>query len=245
LVTISVISATSGVNKGIKILSNINILAVIILLLFVLLLGPTVYLIGSFTNGLGNYINSFFDLTFNTHVYEKETLPWFYNWTILYWAWGISWWPFVGLFIARISKGRTIREFIAAVLIIPTLFNFIWMTVFGNSAIWIDINVANGALSSLVSDPDSLMFEFLEYLFCNISRFGDFSNEQYIFSKCQEYSKMANDILGSFIGCAFFNAVECGWFTGFTNDDSNHSFTICSHNGFVHHILNESFDNRL
>ncbi|WP_312090795.1 BCCT family transporter [Chryseobacterium sp.] len=164
LVTISVISATSGVNKGIKILSNINILAVIILLLFVLILGPTVYLIGSFTNGLGNYINSFFDLTFNTHVYEKETLPWFYNWTILYWAWWISWSPFVGLFIARISKGRTIREFIAAVLIIPTLFNFIWMTVFGNSAIWLDINVANGALSSLVSDPDSLMFEFLEYL---------------------------------------------------------------------------------
>lgn len=164
LVTISVFSATSGVNKGIKILSNVNILAVIILLLFVLVLGPTVYLIGSFTNGLGNYINNFFDLTFNTHVYEKETLPWFYNWTILYWAWWISWSPFVGLFIARISKGRTIREFISAVLIIPTLFNFIWMTVFGNSAIWMDINVANGALSSLVSDPDSLMFEFLEYL---------------------------------------------------------------------------------
>lgn len=164
LVSISVFSATSGVNKGIKILSNINILAVIVLLLFVLVLGPTVYLIGSFTNGLGNYINNFFDLTFNTHVYEKETLPWYYNWTILYWAWWISWSPFVGLFIARISKGRTIREFIAAVLIIPTLFNFIWMTVFGNSAIWMDINVANGALSSLVSDPDRLMFEFLEYL---------------------------------------------------------------------------------
>lgn len=164
LVTISVISATSGVNKGIKILSNVNILAVIILLLFVLILGPTVYLIGSFTNGLGNYINNFFDLTFNTHVYEQDTLPWFYNWTILYWAWWISWSPFVGLFIARISKGRTIREFVAAVLIIPTLFNFIWMTVFGNSAIWMDVNVAKGALSSLVSDPDSLMFEFLEYL---------------------------------------------------------------------------------
>lgn len=164
LVTISVFSATSGVNKGIKILSNINILAVILLLLFVLVLGPTVYLIGSFTNGLGNYINNFFDLTFNTHVYEKDTLPWFYNWTILYWAWWISWSPFVGLFIARISKGRTIREFIAAVLVIPTLFNFIWMTVFGNSAIWMDINVAQGALSALISDPDSLMFEFLEYL---------------------------------------------------------------------------------
>ncbi|KFE97618.1 BCCT family transporter [Chryseobacterium luteum] len=164
LVSFAVLSAVSGVNKGIKILSNINVVAVIILLLFVLILGPTVYLIGSFTNGLGNYINNFFDLTFNTHVYEDKTLPWFYNWTILYWAWWISWSPFVGLFIAKISKGRSIREFIAAVLIIPTLFNFIWMSVFGNSAIWIDFNFANGALSALVSDPDALMFRFLEYL---------------------------------------------------------------------------------
>ena len=79
LVSFAVLSAVSGVNKGIKILSNINVVAVIILLLFVLILGPTVYLIGSFTNGLGNYINNFFDLTFNTHVYEDKTLPWFYN----------------------------------------------------------------------------------------------------------------------------------------------------------------------
>ena len=164
LVSFAVFSATSGVNKGVKILSNINVVMVIVLLLFVLTLGPTVYLIGSFTYGLGNYINNFFDLTFNTHVYEEKTLPWFYNWTILYWAWWISWSPFVGLFIAKISKGRSIREFIAAVLIIPTLFNFIWMSVFGNSAIWIDFNVANGALSALVSDPDALMFRFLEYL---------------------------------------------------------------------------------
>lgn len=164
LVSFAVISATSGVNKGVKILSNINVVIVIVLLLFVLLLGPTVYLISSFTYGLGNYMNNFFDLTFNTHVYEEKTLPWFYNWTILYWAWWISWSPFVGLFIAKISKGRSIREFIAAVLIIPTLFNFVWMSVFGNSAIWIDFNVANGALSALVSDPDALMFRFLEYL---------------------------------------------------------------------------------
>lgn len=164
LVSVAVFSATSGVNKGVKILSNINVVIVMILLLFVLFLGPTVYLIGSFTYGLGNYINNFFDLTFNTHVYEEKTLPWFYNWTILYWAWWISWSPFVGIFIAKISKGRSIREFIAAVLIIPTLFNFIWMSVFGNSAIWIDFNIADGVLSNLVSDPDALMFRFLEYL---------------------------------------------------------------------------------
>lgn len=164
LVSLSIISAVSGVDKGVRILSNINIVSVVVLLLFVLALGPTVYLIGSFTEGIGNYINNFFSLTFNTHVYEAETQPWFYDWTILYWAWWISWSPYVGLFIAKISKGRTIREFIAAVLIIPTLFNFIWMSVFGNSAIWFDVNIADGALSQLASNPDALMFRFLEYL---------------------------------------------------------------------------------
>ena len=164
LVSISIISAVTGVDKGVKILSNINIISVVILLLFVLFLGPTVYIISSFTEGMGSYIHNFFKLTFNTHIYEEETLPWFYDWTILYWAWWISWSPYVGLFIAKISKGRTIREFISAVLIIPTLFNFIWMSVFGNSAIWFDINVANGLLSELSSNPDALMFNFLEYL---------------------------------------------------------------------------------
>lgn len=172
LVLLSILSAVSGVDKGVRILSNINIISVAMLLLFVLILGPTIYLIGSFTDGIGNYISNFFNLTFNTHVYEPEMQPWFYDWTILYWAWWISWSPYVGLFIAKISKGRTIREFIVAVLIIPTLFNFIWMSVFGNSAIWFDVNVANGALSQLASNPDALMFRFLEYLpLTNIASF--------------------------------------------------------------------------
>lgn len=164
LVALAVLSAVTGVDKGIKFLSNLNISIVILLLLFVLLLGPTVFLIGSFTEGLGNYINNFFNLTFGTHVYEEETLPWFYDWTIVYWAWWISWSPFVGLFIAKISKGRTIREFILAVLILPSVFNFIWMSVFGNSAIWFDTHVANGALSAISGNADALMFRFLEYL---------------------------------------------------------------------------------
>lgn len=173
LVSLSITSAVTGVDKGIKILSNINIVAVICLLLFVLFAGPSVYLIGAFTDGLGNYISNFFNLTFGTHVYEEAVLPWFYDWTIVYWAWWISWSPYVGLFIAKISKGRTIREFIAAVLVIPTIFNFIWMSVFGNSAIWFDQQIANGALSGLASNPDALMFEFLEYLpFTSIASFA-------------------------------------------------------------------------
>ncbi|MGE4515211.1 MAG: BCCT family transporter, partial [Chryseobacterium sp.] len=83
LVSLSIFSAVSGLDKGVKILSSINIVSVVILLLFVLVLGPTVYLIGSFTEGIGTYINSFLSLTFNTHVYEENTQPWFYDWTIL------------------------------------------------------------------------------------------------------------------------------------------------------------------
>ncbi|MDP5199107.1 BCCT family transporter [Flavobacterium sp. DG2-3] len=163
LVSISIFSAVSGVDKGVRILSNINIIAALVLLFFILFAGPTVFIIGSFTEGIGNYFSNFFNLTFSTHVYEEKTLPWFYNWTILYWAWWISWSPYVGLFIAKISRGRTIREFIAAVLVLPTVFNFIWMSVFGNSAIWMDKNRAGGALSALSSDPDVLMFRFLDY----------------------------------------------------------------------------------
>ena len=164
LVSLSVLSAVSGLDKGVKILSNINIITVVILLIFVLVLGPTVYLISSFTQGIGVYISNFFALTFSTHSYDPQNQPWFYDWTILYWAWWISWAPYVGIFIAKISKGRTIREYIVAVLLIPTLFNFIWMSVFGNSAIWFDINLANGALSNFSNTPEVLMFEFLNYL---------------------------------------------------------------------------------
>lgn len=163
IMLISILSATSGVNKGVKYLSQINIFAAVALMLFILVAGPTVFLLGSFSEGIGDYINHFFSLTFNTHAYEPENQPWFFQWTILYWAWWISWAPYVGLFIAKISRGRTIREFIGAVLIIPTVFNFLWMTIFGNSATWIDSNVAEGALSSIAGKADELLFEFLNY----------------------------------------------------------------------------------
>ena len=160
IMLISVISATSGVNKGVKYLSQLNIVGAVTLMIFILILGPTVFLLGSFSEGIGNYLTQFFTLTFNTHAYEEATQPWFFNWTILYWAWWISWSPYVGLFIARISRGRTIREFIGAVLIIPTFFNFLWMTVFGNSATWLD-RTRGGVLSSIVENTDKLLFEFL------------------------------------------------------------------------------------
>ncbi|NGM63868.1 BCCT family transporter [Sphingobacterium sp. SGR-19] len=163
VMTISILSATTGVAKGVKLLSQINIVAVVVLLIFILIFGPTVYLLGSFSENLGYYINEFFNLTFATHTYEPAHKEWFFNWTILYWAWWISWSPYVGLFIAKISKGRTIREFIGAVLIIPTLFNFLWMTVFGNSATWLDQHTAQGALAAVANNTDILLFEFFKY----------------------------------------------------------------------------------
>ena len=159
---LAVLSAVAGVNKGVRRLSELNLGTAILLLVFVLLLGPTTFLLSAFSEGIGNYIESFASLTFNTFAFEKAGRGWFTSWTVMFWAWWISWAPFVGLFIARISKGRTIREYILAVMLVPSLFIFLWMTVFGNGAIWIDRNVVHGALSALVRQPDILLFSFFE-----------------------------------------------------------------------------------
>ncbi len=162
VLSVAVISASSGVNKGVRILSELNLMLAFLLMCFIICFGPTVHLLGAFSEAVGCYLNNFFIRTFNTFTFESEGKSWLSNWTIMYWAWWISWSPFVGLFIAKISKGRTVREFILVVLFVPTLFVFLWMTVFGGGAIWMDQNVAMGALSALVDDPDSLLFYFLQ-----------------------------------------------------------------------------------
>jgi len=155
-------SAVAGLNKGVKRLSEINLGLSIVLMLVILLLGPTIFLLNAFSEGLGHYMGQFINLTFNTFAFEAEGREWFTNWTVMYWAWWISWAPFVGLFIARISKGRTIREYILAVLLVPSLFIFLWMTVFGNGAIWLDANEGAGALSAIADQADILLFRFFE-----------------------------------------------------------------------------------
>lgn len=157
---IAVGSTLSGLDKGVKRLSELNLTLAFLLMIFVLIMGPTIYILSTFSEGIGYYISNLSKLTFNTFAYEQEGVNWFSNWTILYWAWWISWAPFVGLFIARISKGRTIREYIVAVLLVPSLFNFMWMTVFGSSAVWFDKFSVSGALSKLSDNPDILLFEF-------------------------------------------------------------------------------------
>lgn len=164
VMSLAVFSAITGVGKGVKLLSEINLGLAILLMLFVLIAGPTLYLLSSFSDNLGTYLTNLIGLSFKTYIYESENTGWFTGWTILYWAWWCSWAPFVGLFIARISKGRTIREFIFGVLAVPSLFSVLWFTIFGNSAIWLDINVAQGALHQLISAPEKLLFHYLDYL---------------------------------------------------------------------------------
>ena len=165
VVSLAGFSAASGLDKGVRRLSEVNLILTFILLGFVLVFGPTVFLMQAFSENVGHYLSELVDLSLRTFAYEPAQDPaWFGNWTILYWAWWISWSPFVGMFIARISRGRTVREFIIGVLLIPTAFNLLWMTAFGNGAIWIDTHVAQGALAQTAGNVDALLFRFFEYL---------------------------------------------------------------------------------
>ena len=164
VMSLGTFSAISGVGKGVKILSELNLTLAFSLLIFVLVAGPTLYLLSAFSDNIGTYLSNLVQLSFKTYVYEQEHTGWFSGWTILYWAWWCSWAPFVGLFIARISKGRTIREFIFGVLVIPSMFGVLWFTVFGNTAIWLNDGEAAGALGQMISSPETLLFKFLDYL---------------------------------------------------------------------------------
>lgn len=164
VMSLGTFSAISGVGKGVKILSELNLTLAFCLLIFVLMAGPTLYLLSAFSDNIGTYLSNLVKLSFKTYVYEQEHTDWFSGWTILYWAWWCSWAPFVGLFIARISKGRTIREFIFGVLVIPSMFGILWFTVFGNTAIWLNDGEAAGTLGQMISSPETLLFKFLDYL---------------------------------------------------------------------------------
>lgn len=158
-------SAASGLDKGVRILSEINLLLAIGLMTFVLVTGPTSFLLRALGDNVGNYLSSLVPLSLHTYAYEPTSEPsWFGAWTIQYWAWWISWSPFVGMFIARISRGRTIRQFITGVLLVPTAFNLLWMTVFGDTAIWLDTHRAAGALAEAATQVDQLLFRFFGYL---------------------------------------------------------------------------------
>ncbi|MEJ5920027.1 BCCT family transporter [Corynebacterium sp. H78] len=129
-------SALSGVGKGIQYVSNFNMVAAAILALFVLVLGPTVIIMNMMPTALGSYLSQFFEMASRTaNSVDGTAGEWLSSWTIFYWAWWVSWTPFVGMFIARISRGRTIREFVFTVVLVPSIVSVVWFSIFGGTAI--------------------------------------------------------------------------------------------------------------
>jgi len=158
---LATLSVASGLDKGIRRLSEITLVLAVILMLLVLAFGPTAFLFKSFVQNTGSYLSEIVSKTFNLYAYEPT--DWIGGWTLFYWGWWISWSPFVGMFIARISRGRTIRQFITGVLLVPTGFTLAWMTVFGNTAIDMILNQNMTGLADIVSADSSLaLFNFLE-----------------------------------------------------------------------------------
>lgn len=157
------VSVAAGLNAGIKRLSEINIALSVLLLIGVLIAGPTILLLGATLEGLGGYLSELVSKTFTLYSYDPT--DWLGGWTIFYWGWWMSWSPFVGLFIARISRGRTIREFTLGAILVPCGFTLLWMGVFGNSAINLILNADASALAEAVAaDQAVALFRFLEYL---------------------------------------------------------------------------------
>lgn len=133
-VAMATLSVVSGVDKGIRRLSELNVLLAILLILFVLFSGNTVFLLNGLVLNVGDYLNGFAGMTLNTFAFQRP-VDWLNAWTLFFWAWWVAWAPFVGLFLARISRGRTLRQFIIGTLVIPFVFTLIWISIFGNSAL--------------------------------------------------------------------------------------------------------------
>jgi choline/carnitine/betaine transport len=154
-------SVVAGLDGGVKRLSEWNMGLAGIFMLFLLIAGPTVYILSGFTQNLGFYLEHFAELSLWTETFRDSN--WQGGWTVFYWAWWISWSPFVGMFIARISKGRTVREFVLGVMIIPTLLSFVWMSVFGGSALSLQTTGTADILAAVNEDVATALFAMLEH----------------------------------------------------------------------------------
>ncbi|MGC9452054.1 MAG: BCCT family transporter, partial [Oceanipulchritudo sp.] len=154
-------SVVAGLDGGVKRLSEWNMGLAALFMLFLLIAGPTIYILSGFTQNLGFYLTNLAELSLWTETFRETN--WQGSWTVFYWAWWISWSPFVGMFIARISKGRTVREFILGVMLIPTLLSFIWMSVFGGSALFLQSRGIADILAAVNADVSTALFSMLEH----------------------------------------------------------------------------------
>ena len=162
-----IISAVTGINKGIKILSNTNMILAFGLMLLVLVLGPTKYILNTLIEAIGNYFQNVIWLSFfidNSGEVKAHTgYDWVGAWTVFYWAWWLTWAPFVGAFIARISKGRTIREFVFGCLLAPTLLCTLWFSILGGSAIHLELAGGAGIADATFKDVTTAIFVLFEH----------------------------------------------------------------------------------
>ena len=166
ITALAIASLMMGLDKGIKRLSDINIGFTVVLLVFMVVLGPTLFIFDSFIENIGNYLTAIVSLGTWGEAYSGT--DWQSSWTIFYWAWWVSWAPFVGIFIARISRGRTIREFTLGVLLIPMLILFFWFTTFGGVAVHMELlssvtGVSPGLVTAVQDDTGSAIFKLVEY----------------------------------------------------------------------------------
>jgi choline/glycine/proline betaine transport protein len=168
---IATMSVAAGLDGGVKRLSTLNLYLMFALLVFLMIVGPTLYIFGTLTDGLAMYLGNFFQLSFFAGVVGSgaalveggyTTGGWMADWTIFYWGWWIAWSPFVGMFIARISRGRTVREFVLGVLFLPALFSFLWLSTFGGSALFTELQAGGGIAAAVANQGSTIaMFEML------------------------------------------------------------------------------------
>ncbi|WP_077622682.1 BCCT family transporter [Sediminibacillus massiliensis] len=156
------LSSATGLDKGIRYLSNLNLGLALGLLVFVFLFGPTVFILETFTLGIGDYFANFVQYSFRMQPYKEGT--WVRDWTIFYWAWAIAWSPYVGAFVARVSRGRTIRQYILGVMVIPPLIACLWIAGFGGTALWYDLNQGTAIAEAVNGDVTTALFALFDNL---------------------------------------------------------------------------------
>jgi len=160
ITAIAIVSVVRGLDGGVKVLSNINMVMAGVFLLFIFIVGPTLLIANGFWENTVNYVRDFLPLA---NWVGREDTEWFHGWTVFYWAWWVSWSPFVGMFIARVSKGRTVREFLVAVIFVPMLITIAWFSTFGETAIFQN-ETGIGELADGVGEVSLVLFQMLENL---------------------------------------------------------------------------------
>lgn len=164
ITAVATLSLVLGLDKGIRRLSEWNMRLALLLLVFIIVAGPTLFILKSFVQNIGHYVNDFFELSFWSASYKgiREPSNWQNKWTIFYWSWWITWSPFVGIFIARISRGRTVKEFVLGVLLVPTVLTFLWISAFGGSAIFEELKQTSIISAAVDRNVATAIYQLLE-----------------------------------------------------------------------------------